>query len=138
MSSRPQFNPTIVVSPVASPKAPTGDMSGNITSLPTIVQKLSMISYAVKWVGTTPVGTISVQVSNDYSQNADGTVLNAGTWNTITFEYNGATATTVPVSGNTGNGFIDIDATAAYAIRLIYTRASGTGAMTVVVNGKVA
>lgn len=138
MSSRPQFNPTIVVSPTPSPRAPTGTMSGNITSLPTIVQKLSMISYAVTWAGTTPVGTISIQVSNDYSQNADGTVANAGTWNTITFEYNGSSATSVPVSGNTGNGFIDIEATAAYAIRLIYTAASGTGAMGVIVNGKVA
>jgi hypothetical protein len=113
-------------------------MSANITSLPTIVQKLSMISYAVTWTGTTPIGTISVQVSNDYSQNADGSVANAGTWNTITFEYNGTAVTSVPVTGNTGNGFVDIDATAAYAIRLIYTRTSGTGAMGVIVNGKVA
>lgn len=124
MSSRPQFSPYPVII--------NGDMSGNITSAVTVVQKLSMISYDISWTGTTPVGTLAVQVSNTYSQNADGTVKNAGNWQDLTL------STTPSVSGNTGNGFIDIDETAAYAIRLVYRRTSGVGTLNATVNAKVA
>lgn len=133
MSSRPQFNPQPVFN------AATGrSMAVNITSIPTIIQKLSMISYAYSWTGTSPVGTVSVQVSNDYSQNSDGTVRTAGTWNTMTVNYNGTLVTTVPVTGNTGNGFIDIDQCAGYAIRTIYTAGSGVGTIDATINAKVA
>jgi hypothetical protein len=106
-------------------------MSGNITSAVTIVQKLSMISYVYLWSGSSPVGTVSVQVSNDYSQNQDGTVKNAGTWNSL--PLSAATA----VSGNTGNGAIDIDALGFYAIRTVYTFSSGAGTLNCIINAKV-
>lgn len=125
MASRPIFTPHSVIT--------NGNMATSLTSEVTIIQNLSMISYSSVWTaGATPVGVISVQVSNDYSQNADGTVRNAGTWNTLTL------SAPTNVSGNTGNGFIDIDANAAYAMRLIYTRTSGSGILNVIVNGKVA
>lgn len=123
MSSRPQFNPYSVIT--------NGDMSGSLTSVVTIIQKLSMVSYSVSWAGTAPVGVITVQVSNDYSQNADGSVKNSGTWNTLVLSDD------TPVSGATGVGFIDIDQTAAFAIRLVYTRTSGTGTLQATVNAKV-
>lgn len=90
-----------------------------------------MISYALSWAGTSPVGAASVQVSNDYSVNTAGIVVNAGTWTTLTL------SAPTTISGNTGNGFIDVDATAAYAMRLIYTATSGTGTLQVVANAKV-
>lgn len=125
MSSRPQFNPYSVIS--------AGSMATSLTSAVTIVQKLSMISYDVTWAaGSSPVGVISVQVSNSYSQNEDGSVKNAGSWTTLTL------SSALAISGNTGNGFVDIDATGAYAIRLVYTRTSGSGTLNVVVAGKVA
>ncbi len=124
MASRPIFTPHSVIT--------NGDMSTSLTSDVTIIQNLSMISYSCAWsAGSTPVGAITVQVSNDYSQNADGSVRNAGTWNTVTL------STATNVSGNTGNGFIDIDAIAAFAIRLVYTRTSGSGTLNVIINGKV-
>lgn len=123
MSSRPIFAPASVIA--------NGDMSGNLISKPTIVQNLSMISYDISWVGSSPVGVMSVQVSNTYSQNADGSVRNAGNWTTLTL------SSPPSVSGNTGNGFIDVDVTAAYAIRLVYTRAAGTGTMNAVIAAKV-
>ena len=133
MSTRPQFSPMPVFN------ATTGQaMAGNLTSLVTIIQKLSMISYGVSWSGSTPVGTLSVQVSNDYAQNPDGSVKTAGTWNTVILNVGGTPSTTIAVSGNTGNGFIDIDQMAAYAIRLIYTAGSGTGTINAVINAKVA
>ena len=124
MSSRPQFTPFQAIV--------NGNMSGKITSEVTIIQKLSMISYAFTWVGTSPTGTIDIQVSNDYSQNGDGSVKNAGTWNSLPL------SSTPSVSGNTGNGFIDIDSSAGYAVRAVYTAISGTGTLQAIVSGKVA
>lgn len=124
MSSRPLIKPFSVIT--------NGNMATSLTSTPTITDNLSMISYDVSWAGSSPVGAITVQVSNSYSVNADGSVRNTGNWTTLTL------SSTTNVSGNTGNGFIDIDATAAYAVRLVYTRTSGTGLLNVKVASKVA
>lgn len=124
MASRPIASPFPVIT--------NGDMSGNITSAVTIIQNLSMISYDISWAGTAPVGTMSVQVSNTYSQNADGSVRNAGNWTTLTL------STTPTISGGTGNGFIDVDATGAFAMRLVYNFTSGTGLMQATISAKVA
>lgn len=90
-----------------------------------------MMSYAYTWTGASPLGLISVEVSNDYSQNADGTVRNPGTWDTLPL------APTPGVSGNTGFGFVDIDQLGAYAVRTRYTPSSGTGTLNAVYKGKV-
>lgn len=132
MSYRPQFSPFPIFN------ATTGqDMSSDITGLVTITQKLSLISYAFSWSGTSPDGSISIEASNDYSLNPDGSVNNAGTWNPLTLVYNGATTTTIPVTGNTGKGFVDIVLTGAYALRPLYTAVSGTGTLDGVINAKV-
>lgn len=137
MSTRTSLRPqTVIPSAQASP-ASTGSMGANITSAPTLLQSLTMVNYALSWTGTTPVGTVSVEASNDCVVNAEGGV-SGGTWNALPLDLNGVTVTTIPVSGNTGNGMIDIDGLAAYAVRLIYTRVSGTGTLSVVVTGKVA
>ena len=128
MSTRTNLRPQIVIN--------AGSMAGNLTSSPTILQSLTRVAYSIVWSGTSPVGTLSIQGSGDYSVDSTGTVLNAGTWTTMTFYVNGAAATSAPVTGNTGNGIIDIS-TAVYAIRLVYTRASGTGTMTATINAKV-
>lgn len=130
MSTRSNLRPQVVIN--------AGDMSQTtLTSTPTVLQSLSMVSYGVSWTGTTPVGTIAVQASNDYTVAPTGGTGNAGTWNTLPLDLNGTIVTSIPVSGNTGNGMIDIDGLAAYAIRLVYTKGSGTGSLTVTVNGKV-
>lgn len=130
MSSRPLIKPMKVIN--------AQSMATNITSLPTIIQMLSAPSYSYSWSGSTPVGTISVQISNDYSQNADGSVQNAGTWTSIYFQLNGSTTvSSAPVSGNSGTGFIDVPITGAYAIRTVYTAGSGTGTLTAIINAKV-
>ena len=128
MSTRTNLRPQQVLS---------ASMATNKISAVTILQSLTKLSYGISWTGTTPVGTVSVQASNDYSLNPNGvTVDNAGTWTTLTLEYNGGLVTTVPVSGNSGNGFIDVT-TGAYAVRLIYTAASGTGTIVATIVGKV-
>ncbi len=123
MASRPILSPHPVIV--------DGDMSGNITSEVTIIQNISEFSYDISWTGTTPIGVMSVEATNTYTQNADGTVRDAGNWNPIPLN------TTPAVSDNTGNGFIEIDSQAGYAVRLVYTRTSGTGTMQAVICGKV-
>lgn len=123
MSSRPLLQPTPVIV--------NGNMASIITSAISIISNISMMSYSYTWVGTAPVGTVSVQVSDDYSQNSDGSVNNAGTWNNLPLSI------TPAVSGNTGNGLIDIDQLGVYAIRTVYTPVSGTGVLNVMYKGKV-
>lgn len=108
-----------------------GNMATTITSLVTIISNISMMSYSYSWSGSSPSGVISVQVSDDYSVNPDGSINNPGTWNTLPLSV------TPTVSGNTGNGLIDIDQLGAYAIRTVYTPASGTGTLQAIYKGKV-
>lgn len=129
MSSRSNLRPVIVLN--------AASMAVNQTSSVTIMQSLTKLSYAVSWTGTSPVGTISIQGSNDYSVYPTGAVNNTGTWSTLTVTYGGSNLSSISISGNSGSGIIDIGSTSLYAIRLIYTAGSGTGNITVVANGKV-
>lgn len=124
MSSRPLLTPYAVIT--------DGDMSGDIISEVTVIRMNTLVAYGVSWSGSTPIGEITVEVSNDYELDAGGGVKNAGTWNELPL------SNPCPVTGNTGNGFIDIFATSAFAIRLKYSRGSGTGTMQATLTGKVA
>jgi hypothetical protein len=124
MSSRPLLTPDQIIT--------SGNMSASsITSDVTIINRLSMVSYEISWTGTSPVGVITVEVSNSYRQNADGSVAVAGTWNALALG-------TLSVSGNSGSMFLDIVQTGAYAIRVKYTKTSGIGTMNAYICGKVA
>ena len=123
MASRPILSPQQVII--------NGDMSANIISAVTVIQNVYSLSYDISWTGTAPVGTMSVQVSNTYSQNQDGSVRNPGNWTTLVL------TSPTPVSGSPGNGFIDIDELGAYAVRMVYNRTSGTGTMQATIAGKV-
>ena len=123
MSSRPILQPMPVIT--------NGSLAGNLTSLVTIISNMSMMSYAYTWTGTSPVGVITVQVSDDYAQNVDGSVKTIGIWNNLPL------SATPAVNGNVGQGFIDIDQLGAYAIRTVYTAASGTGTLNAIFKGKV-
>lgn len=129
MSTRTGLRPQIVIN--------AGDMSGNLISQPTVLQSLTMGSYGFQWAGTAPVGTISLQISDDYSLDPNGQVNNPGHWNTAPVSVGGTTMTAIPVSGNTGNGYLEILGTGGYAVRVIYTATSGTGSLTAEINGKV-
>jgi len=118
----------------------SGDMSqATITSQITLLQTLTVGSYAYSWSGTSPSGTIQVLISNDYALSSDGkTVINAGTWTAMYFTINGTTAAnTLTVSGNTGTGIVEWS-TGCNALKTVYTKVSGTGTLSAVINGKVA
>ena len=136
MSSRTVLRPAVVIPNAQASPADSGDMSGNITSAPTILQSLTLVNYAVSWTGTSPVGTLSVEASNDCTVAAEGGVT-GGTWNTVPLTFAGSSVDSIPVTGSTGNGMIDIGTLAAYACRLVYTATSGTGTLKATVVGKV-
>ncbi len=115
-----------------------GDMSADITSQPTVLQSISGVSYTLSWAGTSPVGTIAVEGSNDYSINPNGTTDNAGTWMPIYISVNaGPAAANAAITGNTGNALIEILKTTVYAIRLFYDAGSGVGTLNATINGRV-
>jgi hypothetical protein len=124
MSTRPNASIEAIVN---------GDMTTTLTSIVTIINNLSMMSYAYEWAGAAPVGAIVVQVSDDYSEYPNGQVNNPGTWNTLPL----SSGNTVAVTGNTGNGGIDILQTGFYAIRTVYTPTSGAGTLQCEYQGKV-
>ncbi len=130
MSTRPTLRPQTVID--------SQPMATDIISKPTILGSLTSVSYSLTWTGNTPVGTISVEVSNDFSLDAAGAVANAGTWTALTMSVGGVPTTTIPISGNSGSGFVDIDKTSAYAIRITYNAGSGTGTLSSIVTAKVA
>lgn len=130
MSSRPFLKRYEII--------PDGDMSADLTSEVTILQMLTVGTYAYSWAGASPVGALSVEISNDYSIDPGGQVRNPGTWTPVYFTLNGSSVVnSAPVSGNTGTGIIEFT-TGAYAIRTVYTFTSGTGLLQAVINCKVA
>lgn len=125
MSSRPLFPPAPVIV--------NGDMSATVISAVTIIKMLSQVSYDISWTGSNPLGTFTVEVSNTYKQNSDGSVANAGNWQALTLS---APST---ASGSPSNGFIDVTATGAYAIRLKFVPSGGSsGTLNATIAGKVA
>ena len=136
MSTRTSLRPQgVIPSPQGSP-ANGASMAADITSAPTLLQSLTMVNYQVAWTGSTPVGTLAVQASNDYTVNPEGGVT-GGTWINVPLDLAGVSVTSIPITGNTGNGMIDIDGIAAGAIRLFYDRTSGTGTLSATVTAKV-
>lgn len=131
MSHRPIISPANATNtPLINAQSTAASFNGPAT----VIQFLPGISYDISWTGTTN-GTISIQVSNSVTFNADGSIKTAGNWSTLpTSSFAG----TYPVpAGSPGNGMLDIVGTECYAVRLVYTAISGTGTMTVYACAKV-
>ncbi len=105
----------------------TGNTAG-LTSRAMRSAILDDMSFQATWSGTSPVGTLDVQVSNDHQENG-GVVVNAGNWTSI---YTAPQA----VTGNTGTLFLNIAAISAAFIRCVYAPTSGVGTLDVYFNGR--
>jgi hypothetical protein len=105
-------------------------MTSTIHSEPLHIEMLSFVGFDISWTGS-PTGTFSVEVSNTYTLNADGSPGKPGNWTALTL------SAAVTASGSPGNAFIDIDAISAAFIRLTYTPSSGTGTLNAVATAKV-
>lgn len=95
-------------------------MGADITSSSKNVQEA--ISYSVHCIwsaGSTPVGTLDLQGSNDDVNFTS--VLESGP---------------APISGNSGSLLINVEKHSYGYMRVVYTRTSGSGTMTTLVNAK--
>jgi hypothetical protein len=112
--------------------------TGVITSPVTCIQWLDNIGVQFNFSGS-PVGTFQVQVSADYSQDAQGNVTNPGNWAAVPLTYllTGAstTATTVPTSVGSPI-YLDLNQLSAPWVRVVYTNASGTGTLNAFITAK--
>lgn len=104
-------------------------MGADITSGPVEIRNQDNIGLQLKWTGT-PTGDFSAQISSDYLEDAEGNVLNAGNWVTLPL------SPAIAAAGSADDAYIDLNQMSAMYVRLVYTRSSGTGALSVIVVGK--
>ena len=62
------YGPRIVIPDPGGTPANGNSMAGNIISLPVVILDLYALSYGLSWTGSSPIGTVSVQGSNDFLQ----------------------------------------------------------------------
>ena len=97
-------------------------LSASFTGPATTIRYGDNVSYQIDVFTTNSIGTFSVQVSNDYSVGPDNTVVNPGTWNTLTLSG------TPTVAGANDIISISLNQLPYFAIRLAYTSSvAGTG-----------
>lgn len=110
----------------------SGDMSGSLTSIGIDLQQLVLGSVQAVWSGgSSPVGDLTLEVSNDIVQVSLGTNPAANVSNWITY-----TGSTQSVSGNTGSAMYNITDMGYRWLRLKYTRTSGSGTLNAIFFGK--
>lgn len=123
MSSRPSGLPFSCVT--------NASMAADVIGIPQIIPLQPITGYEVNWTGT-PTGTFTVEVSNSYAINADGSVKNAGSWNALPL------SPVISPAGAPGTGFINLTGLAGYAVRLHYVRTAGVGTLNALSISKVA
>ncbi len=97
-------------------------LSASFNSAATVIRFSDNISYQINTLTSDSIGYFEVQVSNDYSVGPDNTVVNAGTWDTLTLS-----AVPIVAAANDVIG-ISLNQVPYLAIRLKYNATTpGTG-----------
>lgn len=102
-------------------------MAANIVGEHTDLMHLDNVAYFVKWTGTSPIGVIKVQVTNDSLEPGKP----AAVWQDLDF------GTPISISGNSGSHLININQMPAKHMRITYEASSGTGALTAILTAKM-
>lgn len=105
---------------------PGGDISASVISQVTNVQFEDNIGIQVSWTGTSPVGTLAIECSNDYGRNG----VTSPVWVALDF------GSTINITGNSGSHTININQLPFTNIRANYTRVSGTGTLKAQISAK--
>lgn len=107
----------------------TSELNSSFTTAVTTISMMDNICAQVIWSGaSSPVGTMDVQGSLNYSVGTGGTVLNAGTWTGLGLN--------TAVSGSSGTILFDLNQLSFPYIRLSYTASSGDGYAAIWIAGK--
>lgn len=120
----------LFLGPIVIIPATANNMTGTsvLTSLVADMRQRHASSFQMIWTGT-PVGSFSIQGSLDYAENSAGAVMTAGTWNDLGI-------TVSAPAGSASAVVVDISLTGIPYMRLVYTNASGSGALKALVFGK--
>jgi hypothetical protein len=92
-------------------------MSTDQTSEITDIKNLDNVGYIISWAGASPVGTVTVEVSNDKED--EPTI-----WHELDF------GASIEITGNSGSHDININQLPFSKIRIKYNRTSGSGTLT--------
>lgn len=101
------------------------DISGSVISAQTSVHNLDKASIHVVWSGSSPVGELKVEATNDNPENPNAV------WREVVF------ATAITISGSSGDHDIVFNELPFNAIRLQYTSTSGSGTLNATLSAKV-
>lgn len=112
------------------PVATAQSLGTSFTTDPTTISYLDNISYQIDATTSDAIGTFVVQGSIDYVPAQPNETPNAGHWVDMTLSGSPTLA-----SAN-DDILIDMNQVPFTAVRLQYTRTSGTGAVTVIINAK--
>ena len=112
--------------------ATTGDMSGSLTSDPFRLEHLDLIAIQASFSGSTPTGTFKLQACCDmgtiHAYGGMNNVSGLSVWTDIAGSSNAVSANGDIVWNIVDPGF--------RWVRLVYTRTSGTGTLSVRANAK--
>jgi hypothetical protein len=101
-------------------------MAASFNGTPTNIQFFNDVGIQLAWTGSNPIGTIGVQVSNDYDPHFPA---GPATWTPI--QSSPGTPITVTPGGSAGNAYFNLDGLAAAYVQVTYTTAGGSsGALT--------
>ncbi len=92
--------------------------SATVSSNVSNVLNQDNIGIVATWTGTSPLGVLAIQVSNDYNPDTA-----AGNW--ISLDFGSAIA----ISGNTGSHNVTINQLPYTYLKALYTKTSGTGTL---------
>ena len=101
------------------------DMTATTTSKLTEVSNLDKASIHVVWSGTAPIGTITVESTNDNPDNP------LAVWREVVFNA------TIEVTGDNGDHDIVFNELPFNAIRIKYAPTSGSGTINAALSAKV-
>lgn len=104
-------------------------MGASVTSPPVEVKLQDNVGFQMNWTGS-PVGTFSFQVSMDYLADTNGNVVNAGNWITL------PVTPAITAAGVPDVAYVDLNQISATYARVVYTRTSGTGSLTIYADAK--
>lgn len=102
------------------------DMSVNQTSPIVYVPYLDNVGIVVSWAGTSPVGEVVVEVSNQ-QENPNESMI----WGELDF------GSPITITGNTGEHLISCNNVPFNAMRLKYKATSGVGDLTAILQVKM-
>ncbi len=96
-----------------------GDMSEDIESAVTNIQRLTNIGIQLNFTGASPTGTFSVEVSLDYEQDYLGNVIVEGNWVPLTLTPE------LEATGSAGVLYVNLPALAAPWIKTTFAPDEG-------------